>query len=47
MKILVDENIPLMTVKALRQLGHEVLDIHGTAIEGSEDETLWQIAQRE
>lgn len=47
MKILVDENIPLMTVKALRQLGHEVLDIRGTAIEGSEDETLWQIAQRE
>ncbi len=42
-----DENIPLMTVKALRQLGHEVLDIRGTAIEGSEDETLWQIAQRE
>ena len=29
MKILVDENIPLMTVQALREMDHEVLDIRG------------------
>jgi len=27
MKMLVDENIPLMTVQALREMGHDVLDI--------------------
>jgi hypothetical protein len=30
MKIFADENIPLMTVEALRALGHDVLDIRGT-----------------
>ncbi len=47
MKILVDENIPNMTVKALRQIGHDVLDIRGTAREGADDEILWDIAQEE
>ncbi len=41
MKIIVDENIPLMTVEALRQLGHDVLDIRGTPDEGSPDDDLW------
>ena len=27
MKILVDENIPAITVEALQKLGHDVLDI--------------------
>lgn len=35
MRILVDENIPIMTVHALREMGHEVKDIRGTADEGS------------
>jgi len=41
MKILVDENIPLITVKKLREFGHEVLDIRGTPDEGMPDEMLW------
>lgn len=47
MKILVDENIPLRTVEALRALGHDVLDIRGTADEGMKDEPLWELIQRE
>jgi hypothetical protein len=34
MKILVDEHIPLMTVGALRLLGHDVRDIRDTPEEG-------------
>jgi hypothetical protein len=30
MDILVDENIPLMTVASLREQGHDVVDIRGT-----------------
>jgi predicted nuclease of predicted toxin-antitoxin system len=47
MKILVDEHIPLMTVKALREAKHEVRDIRGTAEEGMADAALWKHAQRE
>ncbi len=47
MKILVDENIPLITVQALREMAHEVLDIRGTLDEGASDEILWKISQRE
>ncbi len=47
MKILVDENIPLMTVRALRTLGQDVLDVRGTSDEGSIDRALWQKAQQE
>jgi predicted nuclease of predicted toxin-antitoxin system len=47
MKILVDENIPLTTVRALRAQGHDVLDIRGTADEGIPDYALWEMAQRE
>jgi hypothetical protein len=41
MNILVDENIPLMSVDQLRQMGHDVLDIRGTSDEGVSDELLW------
>lgn len=47
MKILVDENIPAVTVRELRAVGHDLLDIRDTKYKGSEDETLWKIAQRE
>ena len=48
MKIFVDENIPSMTVRALREMGHDVLrDIRGTADEGMIDDTLWEMIQRE
>ncbi len=47
MRILVDENIPFMSAKELRTLGHEVIDIRGTEHEGMTDEDLWTIAQKE
>jgi predicted nuclease of predicted toxin-antitoxin system len=47
MKILVDENIPRMTVDHLRELGHDVRDIRGTADEGLGDSALWDVAIRE
>ncbi len=47
MKILVDENIPAITVEALQKLGHNVLDIRGTPKEGFADEKLWQLTLHE
>jgi predicted nuclease of predicted toxin-antitoxin system len=47
MKIFVDENIPLTTVRALREMGHDVLDHRGTADEGMADDALWEMIQRE
>lgn len=47
MKILVDENIPSMTVAALRTLGYDVLDIRGTPDEGISDPELWPKCQGE
>lgn len=47
MKIFVDENIPNITADALRALGHDVLDIRGTAQQGLFDDELWQLAQAE
>ena len=47
MRILVDENIPLMTVNELCRLGHEVEDFRRTEREGQSDEEIWQIAIRE
>jgi predicted nuclease of predicted toxin-antitoxin system len=44
MKILVDENIPRMTVTALQKLGHEVNDIRGSGKQGVTDAALWAIA---
>ncbi|HLG15545.1 MAG TPA: DUF5615 family PIN-like protein [Blastocatellia bacterium] len=41
MKICVDENIPIVTVRELSNLGHDVLDIRGTADQGMSDEMLW------
>ena len=39
------EDILLMTVRALREMGHDVRDIRGTADEGMTDDTLWEIVQ--
>jgi predicted nuclease of predicted toxin-antitoxin system len=47
MKIFVDENIPLMTVWALREMNHDVVDIRGTVDEGMIDDALWEMIQRE
>ena len=47
MKIFVDENIPLMTVKELREQGDEVIDIRGTKDQGISDDMLWQKVRKE
>jgi predicted nuclease of predicted toxin-antitoxin system len=47
MRVLVDENIPNLTVRALMELGHDVLDIRGTDKQGTGDEHLWTLAQTE
>jgi len=44
MEILVDENIPLVTVTQLREMGNNVIDIRNTPEEGLADETLWNKA---
>lgn len=45
MRILVDENIPSVTVHELRAMGHDVLDIRGTPKEGILDDAVWALAQ--
>jgi predicted nuclease of predicted toxin-antitoxin system len=47
MKICVDENIPMRTVRALQAMGHDVHDLRGTPEKGSGDPLLWEIAQQE
>ncbi|MFH1269006.1 MAG: DUF5615 family PIN-like protein [Planctomycetota bacterium] len=47
MRVLVDENIPRMTVDALANLGHDVRDVRGTADEGGSDQDLWELARHE
>ena len=47
MKICVDENIPIITVVELRNLGHDVVDIRGTTEQGLTDELLWEKVQGE
>jgi predicted nuclease of predicted toxin-antitoxin system len=47
MKIFVDENIPLVTVKELCEQGLDVFDIRGTDDQGITDEDLWQKVQNE
>ena len=47
MKIFVDENIPLITVKQLRSKGFDVTDIRGTPDQGMIDELLWKRTQKE
>jgi predicted nuclease of predicted toxin-antitoxin system len=44
MRILVDENIPRMTVEYLRAFGHDVKDLRGTSDQGLPDPGLWQVA---
>lgn len=47
MKIFVDENIPVMTVKELHSLGHDVKDIRGTESEGMADEDIWKLLRKD
>ncbi len=47
MRILVDENIPAVTVRELRKMEHDVLDIRGSERQGADDDELWTLAQAE
>ena len=47
MKIVVDENIPSVSVEWLRNAGHDVIDFRGTAEQGASDDAVWSLAQRE
>ncbi|MSV34941.1 MAG: hypothetical protein EXQ47_05000 [Bryobacterales bacterium] len=47
MNILVDENVPRMTVYRLRELGHDVKDIRGTVDQGLGDPGVWSVALAE
>jgi predicted nuclease of predicted toxin-antitoxin system len=46
-KILVDENVPRITVEELRARGHDVKDVRGTSQQFVPDSSLWQIASTE
>ncbi|MEP6671591.1 MAG: DUF5615 family PIN-like protein [Chthoniobacter sp.] len=45
MKVLVDENVPKITVRELQARGHDVIDIRGTERWGMFDDELWSFAQ--
>ena len=45
MTFLLDENFPKRAVPVLEAAGHSCLDIRGTDAEGSDDSTLFQLAQ--
>lgn len=47
MRVLVDENIPRITVDALRALKHDVKDVRGTSNQGVADSGLWRLALTE
>lgn len=47
MKILVDENIPRVTVETLRNRGHDVFDIRETEQKGVKDPEIWERCQQE
>ena len=46
MKIVVDENIPRQTVVALREQGHDVIDVRESPQKGANDDVLWVLAQQ-
>ena len=41
MRVLADENIPLMTINELRRQGHDIRDIHKAGQKGLLDAELW------
>ena len=46
MKFLLDENFPKAAEKLLIELGHEVFDVRGTELQGTDDNSLFELAQR-
>lgn len=47
MKILVDENIPKITVQEIKIIYPDIKDIRGTIEEGVGDDEIWEIVQNE
>ncbi len=47
MNIIVDENIPRVTVEELRAAGHIVIDLRGTPDQGADDPVVWDKVQQE
>jgi len=47
MKILVDENIPKITVHEIKKKHPDTKDIRGTKDEGIGDDKIWEMAKRE
>ncbi|MBN2010105.1 DUF5615 family PIN-like protein [candidate division KSB1 bacterium] len=47
MKVLVDENIPNITVNALRKMYNDVKDVRGTSAEGIPDTKIWELVEKE
>ena len=47
MDFFLDENFPKNTAPLLEGLGHKVYDIRGSNFEGSTDQRIFQLAQRE
>lgn len=47
MRIIVDENIPLHSVSVLREMGHTVIDLRGTTVQGASDDVIFAKAQAE
>ena len=45
MKFLLDENFPKSAEKLLIELGHQVIDIRGTELQGIDDFRLFEVAQ--
>jgi predicted nuclease of predicted toxin-antitoxin system len=47
MRVLTDENIPLMTIGELRRQRHDVRDVHKAGQKGLLDAEIWARAQEE
>ena len=47
MKIKLDENIPLLLVTLLNELGHDVHTLHDERLIGHADREIWEAAQKE
>lgn len=47
MRFLLDENLPPLVAAALREYGHDVLDVADSAHRGRSDADLWQLAIEE
>lgn len=45
MRVLTDENLPRPLVEALREAGHDVLDVREHGLAGADDATVWALAR--